>query len=163
MSDITANRVRELFSYRDGALYWLKRVNSKVAAGSRAGTVNSLGYVVITIDGKKRHAHRLIWLWHGHPLPVQLDHINGVVGDNRVENLRAADYVTNACNSKVRTDNTSGVKGVSWAPLYQRWAVQIRRGDVLISGKFKTLEEATQFAQDKRKELHGEFACEGAR
>lgn len=163
MSDITADRVRGLFSYRDGALYWLKRVNSKVAAGSRAGTVNNLGYVVITIDGKKIHAHRLIWLWHGHPLPVQLDHMNGIVGDNRVENLRAADYVTNACNSKVRSDNTSGVKGVSWCTTFNKWAVQIRRGSVLISRKFKTLEEAANFAREKRAELHGEFACEGNR
>jgi hypothetical protein len=158
---IATDLVKELFDYRDGELYWRKRSNSKVAEGSQAGTVNMTGYRVITINGKKIHAHRLIWLWHGNKLPEQLDHINGNPLDNRIENLRAATYVTNAYNSKLKSDNTSGVKGVSWCNTFNKWVVQIFHDKKKVSGRFKTFEEAKEFVQNKRKELHGEFANEG--
>jgi hypothetical protein len=158
---IATDLVQELFDYRDGELYWRKRSNSKVAQGAQAGTVNMSGYRVITINGKKIHAHRLIWLWHGLELPEQIDHINGNPLDNRIENLRAANCVTNAYNSKLKSDNTSGVKGVSWCNTYRKWVVQIHHMKQKISARFNKFDEAKAFAQQKRKELHGEFANEG--
>lgn len=158
---IATDLVKELFDYRDGELYWRKRSNSKVAQGAQAGTVNQSGYRVVTVNGKKIHAHRLIWLWHWLELPTQIDHINGNPLDNRIENLRAADYATNAFNSKLKSDNTSGVKGVSWCNTYQKWVVQIHAFKKKVSGRFKTFDEAVCFAQSKRKELHGLFANEG--
>lgn len=154
----TTEELRELFDYRDGELYWRRRSNSKVASGQQAGTINSIGYRVITIKGKKIHAHRLVWIWHGRELPPQIDHINGNRADNRIENLRASDYVTNAYNSKLKSDNKSGVKGVSWCNHYQRWVVQLYHNKQKVQGRFKTLEEAKEFADRKREELHGEFA-----
>jgi hypothetical protein len=158
---IQQDLVRELFDYRDGHLYWRKRSNAKVAAGQTAGTVNASGYCVITINGKKIHAHRLIWLWHYETLPLMVDHINRDTLDNRIENLREADYVRNAYNSKLKSDNTSGVKGVSWCNTFSRWVVQLYANKPKVTGRFKRFEEAVEFAANKRRELHGEFACEG--
>lgn len=158
---ITQDLVQELFDYREGNLYWRKRSNAKVAQGAQAGTVNQSGYCVVTVNNKKIHAHRLIWLWHGKELPEQIDHINGNKLDNRIENLRASDYITNAFNSKLKSDNTSGVKGVSWCNTYQKWVVQIHAFKKKVTGRFKTFDEAKTFAQQKRKELHGNFANEG--
>jgi len=160
---IASDLVRELFDYRDGQLYWRQKANKRHAIIREAGTINNLGYRVVTINGKKIHAHRLVWLWHGKDLPEQVDHINGDRADNRIENLRAADYVTNAYNSRLKSDNTSGIKGVSWCNTYQRWVVQLYAAGKKISGRFKTKSEAATFASAKRKELHGEFACEGVR
>lgn len=45
--------------------------------------------------------------------PLELiDHVNGNGHDNRPENLRYATHKENAWNSKKRSNNTSGVKGV---------------------------------------------------
>ena len=158
---IQKDLVRELFDYRDGHLYWRKKSNKRHSIEGPAGTVNASGYRVITINGKKIHAHRLIWLWHNKTLPLMVDHINRDTLDNRIENLREADYVRNAYNSKLKSDNTSGVKGVSWCNTYNRWVVQMYANRQKVTGRFKTFEEAVEFAANKRRELHGEFACEG--
>ena len=38
--------------------------------------------------------------WHGKPMPLILDHINGVNNDNRLENLR---FVCSNCDSQLPT------------------------------------------------------------
>jgi hypothetical protein len=162
MKTATAEYVRSLFDYRDGNLYWKHRVNSKVAAGSKAGTVDHRGYVTITIQGKKWHAHRLVWLWHGKELPPQLDHRDTDKANNRIENLRPADNVTNACNVRLKRNNRTGVKGVSWCNTYQKYVVQLYFNKRKVSGRFHSLDEAKMFADAKRQEIHGEFANDGA-
>lgn len=158
---IDHHSVRELFDYRDGNLYWKAKANKRHSIEAPAGTINSSGYRVITFKGKKLHAHRLVWLWHNETLPKMVDHINRDPKDNRIENLRASDYVTNAYNSKLKADNKSGVKGVSWCNTFQRWVVQMYANKKKVTGRFKTLPEAAAFAHETRKALHGEFACEG--
>jgi hypothetical protein len=158
---ITQDLIQELFDYRDGHLYWRHRVNKKHSIANPAGTINSIGYRVITINGKKIHAHRLVWLWHGLELPDQVDHINGDRADNRIENLRVSDCMTNAFNSKLKSDNKTGVKGVSWCNTYQKWTVQIYAFKRKLTGRFKSFDEAVAFAKQKRLELHGAFANEG--
>ena len=159
---IAIDLVKELFDYRDGELYW-KESHNRHDINKPAGTINQSGYRVITINGKKIHAHRLIWLWHGKELPSIIDHIDRDTLNNNIENLRASDYATNAFNSKIKSDNKSGIKGVSWCNTYQKWIVQIFAFKKKVTGRFKTFDEAVEFSQRKRKELHGEFACEGGK
>lgn len=158
---ITQDLVQELFDYRDGHLYWRYKVNKRHGIDAPAGTIDSRGYRIITINGKKNSTHRLVWLWHGLDLPQQIDHINGTRCDNRIKNLRAADCMTNAFNSKLKSDNTSGVKGVSWCNTYSKWVVQIHAFKRKVTGRFKSFDEAVAFAKQKRVELHGSFANEG--
>ena len=106
------------------------------------------------------NAHRLIWLWHGKELPIIIDHINGNLLDNRIENLRTADVASNGWNSKIKSDNTSGVRGVSWCNTYKKWVVQLFKNNKKLTARFKDFDEACQFATAKRKELHGEFFTE---
>ena len=107
--------VRELFDYRsDGCLIWKVSKARRIAIGDIAGSVNTCGYHQVTIDKKTYKAHRLIWLWHHGYMPEgDLDHINRIKSDDRIENLREASKQCNARNSKNRINNTSGVKGVS--------------------------------------------------
>lgn len=152
-------RANELLEYRDGQLYWKTKNNKRHDPSKPAGTVNSAGYIVVTFEGKKYGAHRLVWVMHGKELPLQLDHINRNKADNRIENLRAADFATNQCNTAIKSNNTSGTKGVSWCNYYSKWVVQIYAGGKKLTARFKELGEAAKFANEKRAEMHGEFAC----
>ncbi len=156
----TTDKVKELFGYRDGNLYWRKKSNKRHGIDKPAGTINSQGYRVITYQGKKEQAHRLIWLWHGRELPNMLDHINGNQIDNRIENLRAAEMASNQWNSKLKMENKTGVRGVSWCNTYCKWTVQLYKNTKKTTARFKDFNEAARFAVNKRRELHGEFFSE---
>ena len=105
--------------------------------------------------------HRIVYeRTHGKkPKGMQIDHINGDILDNRVENLRIATYAENQWNAKKRVDNTSGVKGVCWHKASQKWYAQIKQNKVMYNlGVYKDKKEAEKVVRKKREELHGEFA-----
>lgn len=51
--------------------------------------LSTFGYVVVTIKHKEFMAHRMIWESVNGPIPegLQINHINGIKTDNRIENL----------------------------------------------------------------------------
>jgi hypothetical protein len=156
---ITYDALHELFRYEDGNLYWKVKPNRNIRLDSEAGTVNSNEYVVVTINGKKHMAHRIIWEMHGRESAPMIDHVNGNTADNRIENLRAADNSKNQMNSKLRTDNSSGIKGVSWCSTYKRWVGQVwENGHCHKIGRFKSKEECAAAVAAAREIIHGEFA-----
>ena len=71
-------------------------------AGNRAGTTDSGGYRQVQVDGKLIYEHRVIYEMHNGPIPdgMQIDHINGVRKDNRIENLRVVTPSENQHNRK---------------------------------------------------------------
>lgn len=156
---ITAEKAKELFNYIDGEIYW-KKQNNRHPIDKPAGYVNSNGYRLIKYQGKQIYAHRLIWIMHGNVLQDQIDHINRNPLDNRIENLRNADYSSNAFNTELRSDNKSGVRGVSWCNTYKKWTVQLFDHKKKITKRFVDLNDAKHFSEIKRKELHGEFFVE---
>ena len=89
-----------------------------------------------------------------------VDHINHKPRDNRKENLRPISISDNSRNRKTRNrNNKSGYRNVSWDGY--RWIVQLQvDGKNKVLGRFEKdqLEEAGKFAEQKRKELYGEFA-----
>jgi hypothetical protein len=152
----------ELFDYKEGQLFWKKKSNKRHSIDAPAGTVNASGYRVITWGGKKLHAHRVIWVWHGKELPRQIDHINRNPLDNRIENLRAADVSNNGCNVGIKSNNRSGAKNVSWCNTAKRWVVQVWKNDRKYGTTTKDFDKAVSIAADLRQKLHGEFAYSGA-
>ena len=97
----------------------------------------------------------------GHPLSQDtiIDHVNGNPLDNRRENLRLATYSQNMANSKLRSDNTTGFKGVSWSKQKGKFRAYIWFEKKLYHvGFFNTAEEASEARQIKAIELHKEFA-----
>lgn len=84
-----------------------------------------------------------------------IDHKDGDRSNNKWDNLREATRSQNCMNSKIRNNNTSGHKGVSYHKRSNRYRV-------IISGKhrglFDTPEEAARVATAIREREHAEFA-----
>jgi len=152
--------VRQLFYYIDGGLVWATN-KGRAKIGDRPHK-NSNGYKVFKIDGIPYLEHRLIWAWHDKPFSPLLDHINGNILDNRIENLRAATHSQNMRNSQKPVNNTSGIKGVYWQKDKKMWRVQIwNDGKQQYLGRFHDIDEAKNVASTFRKINHAEFANQG--
>ena len=77
--------------------------------------------------------HHIAWLLKtGFPPPMgyDIDHKDQNPTNNSWHNLRLVHRTVNVANSKVRKDNTSGVKGVRWVKKENKWVVNFN-----ISGK----------------------------
>ena len=104
-----------------------------VKSGDIAGSNSGLGYIRITIDYSRYFAHRLAFLYIDGHFPVdQVDHINGVTGDNRWANLRHVTHQENQKNRAKNKNNTSDVTGVHWYKRIDKWQAKIN-----INGKKK--------------------------
>lgn len=92
-------------------------------------------YARAWIDGRREYMHRLICP------AVLVDHINNNGLDNRRSNLRPASKSLNSLNSKTRSDNTSGYKGVSFS--HGKYVAEISKdGKRHYLGRFSTPEDA---------------------
>ena len=125
---ITQSELIELLKYnpRTGCFTWKKKTCLKVVIGKLAGTINSKGYIVITISRKLYRAHRLAWFYiHGVWPKDQIDHVNHVRTDNRIINLREASNLENHKNMSMAKNNTSGITGVNWNKTDRSWRASI--------------------------------------
>lgn len=155
-NELAADLLHELLEYRDGELLWKVGGNGR-RIGMVAGAINRDGYRRIKINYKLYAVHRLVWVMHGNdPVPF-VDHINGDVLDNRIENLRAATHSQNCMNRRQRSDNKSGIKGVMRKK--DKWYGCVTLNyKVYPAGYFDRKEDAAAAVDKLRKELHGEFA-----
>jgi len=144
-----------------GEFVWLLALSRNVEAGSKAGCLRQDGYRVICVGRRRYPEHRLAWLYvHGEWPPDDIDHINGDRADNRLANLRLATRTMNNGNSKRRTDNTSGHKGVYWNAQRGKWQAKIRRKGVEKHlGLFDDKAAAAAAYRRAAESLFGEFAC----
>ncbi|WIL01678.1 hypothetical protein LGFCKLCI_00078 [Klebsiella phage vB_KpnM_SCNJ1-Y] len=79
---------------------------------------------------------------------MEIDHINGIKTDNRIENLRCVDRFVNCKNASIRKDNTSGATGVSYNVAKGKWIVQVQVDKVRSAVSFANKEDAIDFAND---------------
>jgi len=123
---ITPERLRELLHYNpDTGVFTWRASRGHLAAGRIAGYGNGRGYIQIKVDDRAYVAHRLAWLYmHGRFPSAQLDHINGVRGDNRIANLREASQSENQQNIKGARRGSATRLGVSFAK--GKWRAEIQ-------------------------------------
>lgn len=85
------------------------------------------GYVMLRVNNKNMMVHRFVWDNLVGPIPRnhEIDHINGIRHDCRLENLRCVNRTRNMRNSAKQTNNTSGITGVNKVKIQSNlyWAV----------------------------------------
>jgi len=90
---------------------------------------------------------------------VEVDHRDRNGLNNQRHNLRVCDHQQNQRNRDTMKNNKSGLKGVSWHKIMNKWRAVIQyNGRQLVIGYFLTKEEAATAYDKKATELFGEFA-----
>lgn len=122
-------------------------------------SVNQKGYVsrLDRGNGKRLLLHRVIMQVTDPNVPV--DHIDGDTLNNQRSNIRIATPSGNQCNQKIRSDNSSGYRGVSKYRHRDGWIATIQvMGKQHRLGVFDTAHEAALAYNAAAKRLHGRFA-----
>lgn len=135
-------RPPELFSDEKGyAERVCKTWNAKNARKPAFCTLGSYGYLWGRMFGMTVAAHQLVWVHATGEWPrQQIDHINGVYTDNRIENLREVSHEENGRNQKLNALNTSGVAGVTYCKRDKVWKARI-----VFRGRHYNLGESKSF------------------
>jgi hypothetical protein len=160
-ADIRALMEYLAYNPETGALTWTKYPGGSTVAGAEAGRIRSDGYRYVGFRQKRHLAHRLCWAIHtGAPPPDALvDHVNGDKSDNRISNLRIANYSQNNWNQGRHSNNKSGYKGVRYYKPQRKFHAYIGLCSAKLHlGSFDTAEDAARAYDSAAAELYGEFA-----
>ena len=156
MSELNSTQVHDTLRYdqKTGNFFWLVN-KGKGKSGNIAGTTNADGYVIIRIGGKRYMAHRVAWFLVKGKMPDgDIDHINGVRNDNRIENLRDVSRAVNLQNQKKSRIKNKYI-GVTWDKATKKWKSQITVNYKHINiGRFNTEEEAYAAYLTAKRNLH---------
>ena len=99
-------------------------------------------------------------MYHGvDPLENLVDHKYGDGSNNKIKNLRLANKSQNGANHiKLRSDNTSGVIGVSWNKVHKKWqAIIMINGKQKHLGYFINKEDARKARKEGEIKYFGDF------
>lgn len=115
----------EFFATKNSWSSWNSRFSGKTA-----GKLRDDGYLSVRLKylntSKTYLLHRVaLKMFYGKDPEGFVDHINGNRQDNRIENLRVVSRSENQRNQKKRTNNTTGVLGVSWSKHANAWLARI--------------------------------------
>ena len=153
---VTQKRLHELFKYQNGDLIRKKSPRKRYASPEKSE------YLCTCVDGVSYKTHKLVFLYHYGFIPKQIDHIDGNKHNNFIKNLRGCLPSNNSMNIGIRSDNSSGVKGVAWEPKRKKWRVRVcAQGKTMYSGRFEDIELAELVAIEARNKYHKEYANHG--
>lgn len=137
----------------EGVIVWADKYGPRTKKGGRIGLMDSHGYLQVGIGGRSVLVHRIIWMMFNDDYPEQIDHIDRVRTNNKIENLRAATNGINQQNASTRKDNTSGMVGVNFKN--GKWQARIAINKKRIHlGCFESFNEAKLAYQKAKKEHH---------
>tara|TARA_R110001632_G_scaffold2424_5_gene10867 strand:- start:1003 stop:1491 length:489 start_codon:yes stop_codon:yes gene_type:complete len=141
----------EIEGYEDYLIYEDGRVFSKYVKRYLKHGANKQGYLHVGLskNGKKKSCsiHRIVGI-HYIPNPdnnPEVDHINKIKSDNRVENLRWVTKSENQQNTGLRKDNTSGIKNICYDKRNNRYEYTKKINRERHTKFFKTLEDAIAY------------------
>jgi hypothetical protein len=165
---ITYEIAKALFNYdpETGLLTW-KFSSQSIKEGAEVGTYDktpksNTRYRKVSVFRENYKVHRIIWLMQTGDWPKgDVDHIDGDGLNNKWENLRDITHSQNLMNAAVRSDSTSGYKGVSYDSRRDKWYAYINiDGKRKMLGRHRTMQEAITARRDAEQDLFGEFARE---
>ena len=169
---LTAEKLKALVSYNQETGMFSRRGKRKsYGAGTAIGHPSARDRVQIYVEGRRYYAHRLAWLYaYGEWPTFEIDHIDGDPTNNALRNLRPATRSQNNANSRLKNNNTSGLKGVSLClHSRERGYQNIWRASITIDGRarnlgrYRTPQEAHAAYLKAAAEAFGEFANAGGK
>jgi hypothetical protein len=159
LSILTSDRLKELFDYDNSTGRLVRKIVRRGEKNMTNGT-SKQGYLIRWVDKKCYVEHRLIWLYHYGYFPEEVDHINHIKTDNRIENLRECCRTFNNGNLRKRIPPTTSLfKGVSFHQGTKKWLVQIStHKNHYYIGLFTDEQKAALAYNDAAVKHFGEFA-----
>ena len=172
---VDAALLAELFCINAGVVTWRSRPRDHFTcdrthsmwntryANRPAGRIDKFGYVLIHltlgVSSVTLKAHRVAWaLVTGEWPKSEIDHINGVRSDNRIENLRLATRTQNCQNRAKRVDCVCQSKGVTYNRRMGLFQARIQvHGVSKFLGSYPTEQEASDAYQSAANKAFGEF------
>lgn len=167
---VSQENLKYLINYNPdtGVFTWRVSINPNSKVGSVVATKHQEGYTFLTLNKKIYKLHRLAFLYMLGYYPEEVDHINNKRDDNRWCNLRAASKTENQHNAGLRSDNTSGIKGISKYGLGYKASIQSHKKQYSkcfplykYGTQEKSLDAAIDWLRTLRQELHKEFTNHG--
>jgi hypothetical protein len=134
----TQERLKELFDYKDGFLIRKISTNNRVKVGDRVGVLEKHGYLKTSIKCIEYRVHRLIYAWFNGFITdgLCIDHIDGDVSNNKIENLRQVTHSENHHNLR-------SAKGYNYHKKRNQWRAYITANKKVHNlGWYKTAKEA---------------------
>ena len=109
--------LRELFYYKNGALYYrVKNKYSNQPISKPAGCLHKTErYWFISINKKTYRRGRLVWIYFNGDIPngMQIDHKNRIKNDDRIKNLRVVTPSDNIKNQPLLKCNKLRLKYIT--------------------------------------------------
>jgi hypothetical protein len=173
---LTQEELKQILDYNPetGIFTWKFTSRNGTQAGSEAGSKKYCSIygipkcIDIYLKGKLYRARKLAWLYvYGEWSYAVIDHENGNPFDNVISNLRLASQSQNNFNQKLRSDNTTGVKGVGYLKSINGYRARIQtnkkpKAKIFLIADYPcwedALDAAKQWITDLRNTSHGEFA-----
>ena len=116
---------------------------------------------IVTGSGKNtKLLHRLITNCESN---MVVDHINHNTMDNRRYNLRICTQSENTANSQIAINNVSGVTGVTWNSIKNKWESKIMVNRKTINlGRYNNFEDAVKARKEAEEKYFGEFSYDNS-
>jgi hypothetical protein len=148
--------LNEYFYYKDGKIY-SKYLSTNRKVDAEVGVKTKYGYLNVKFKKQTFYVHRIIWcLLNGNLNGMDVDHINNIRDDNRIENLRLVTRSQNNENLKVAKSNSkTKLLGASLKKGTNKYVAQIKHNDKYIHlGLFDTAEQAHKAYITKKRQIH---------
>lgn len=146
--------LREHLEYNNGSI--IESVTGRVL---HIG-IHPQGYKVLSYKGKQWYAHRVIYtLVYGEiPEGHEVDHKDRDKGNNEPDNLRLSTRCQNNRNRKA-PDRANGLPTGVYK-VGDKFRCVVQKDKRQYSKTCYSVDEATEWVKEKRRELHGEFYCD---